>query len=71
MKGYHGKKDRMGLELQIEVAAGEKGMACKKACLYLLKRYIGGCEGFEGVYIYESLNGGAGGKGLLDASTEE
>lgn len=71
MKGDNRKKGRMELELQIETAVGKKGMACKKACLYLLQKYTGGWEEFEGIYIYESLNGGAGRKGLLDASSEE
>ncbi len=71
MKGDHGKKGGMELELRVEAAVGEKGMACKKVCLYLMEKYTGGCEGFEGIYIYEGLNRGTSGEGLFDASTEE
>jgi|GEM_PF-7061395 len=69
MKCEHGKEVR--LELHIEAAEGVKDTACKKACLYLLQKYTGGCEEFEGIYLYEGINGGAGRKGLLDESSEE
>lgn len=71
MKGGRGKKGEVEIKIQIEAAAGKKGMACKKACFYLLQNYTGGCEGIEGIYIYEGLNRGTGRKGLFDAGTEE
>lgn len=59
------------LKLRLEPAAGEGGAACKKAVLFLLRKYIEGCEENEGICIYESINGGAGRKGLFDAGSKE
>lgn len=65
------KSDRAELELHVEAAPEKKGSACRKACLYLLQKYIEGCEEIEGICIYEGFNGGAGRKGLFDASPEK
>lgn len=65
------KRDRAELELHVEAAPGKRASACQKACLYLLQKYIEGCEEIEGICIYEGFNGGTGRKGLFNASTEK
>ena len=63
-----GKIIEIELQSGTEPAAAAKAYA--KACRYLLQRYCEGCEEFESIDLFESVNGGTGSKGLFNTSSE-